>query len=161
MKLAARLLTLLILASVSAFYTACKDKDDDKATEEKLQLDKLKGVWTMTSANDGTDRTGDFSNLVLTLDGVYVEGGTYNYSFTGTRPDPSPWPVNGTWKFGTNKSTQIIRDPGGISEVAMSYQVTATDLSISFNVPAGSAGWPGGTSRIKSVQGDWTFTFTK
>ena len=161
MKIASRILSLLILALITTFYMGCKKDDDDKETEEKQQLDKLKGVWNLASANDGQDRTGDFQNLVLTLEGNYVEGGTYNYSFTGTRPDPSPWPVSGTWKFGTNKLTQIIRDPGGVNEIEMTYQVTATDLILSFTVPDGSAGWPGGSSRMKSVTGDWTFTFTK
>jgi hypothetical protein len=162
MKLASRILSLMILVLISTFYMSCGEKEEKKATEEKLQLDKLKSVWTLVSANDGQDRTADFTGpLKLTLAGNYVEGGTYNYSFTGTRPDPSPWPADGTWKFGTNKSTEIIRDPGGINEIAMTYQVTATDLIIYFNVPDGSSGWEGGTSRISSVTGDWTFTFSK
>ena len=122
----------------------------------------------MVTANDGQDRTTDFrdeidnSLLVLHIEGAYSgEGKTYNYRFTGTRPDPSPWPVNGIWKFGNPKSTQIIRDPGGVNEIAMTYTVTDTNLIISFTVPDGSAGWPGGTSRIKNVIGDWEFTFEK
>ena len=160
MKIASRILSLLILIVISTFYMSCKKDDDDKDTDEKRQLDKLKGVWTIQSANDGDDRTGEFTNLKLTLEGNYAEGGTYNYSFTGTRPDPSPWPEDGTWKFGTNKLTELIRDPGGIDEVEMTYQVTDTNLIISFNVPDGSTGWPG-TGRVESVTGDWTFTFTK
>src|SRR5687767_5224438 len=128
MKIAFRILSLLILVVVATFYAGCKKDDDNPDTEEKKQLTKLLGAWTLQSANDGTDRTADFMNgtspLVLHLEGNYVEGGTYNYSFTGKRPDPSPWPSNGTWKFGTNKSTQIIRDPGGVNEISMTYQVT-------------------------------------
>lgn len=161
MKIAFRVLSLLILVVVSTFYAGCKKDEPDPGTEEKKQLDKLLGSWTLQSANDGTDRTADFPGLVLNLSGNYKEGGIYNYSFTGTRPDPSPWPQSGTWKFGTNKSTEMIRDPNSSSEIPMTYQVTATELVITFNVPDGSAGWPGGTSRIKSVAGDWTFTFTK
>jgi hypothetical protein len=41
----------------------------------------------------------------------------------------------------------------------MNYVVSDTELELKFNVPDGSAGWPGG--RISSVEGDWTFTFTK
>jgi hypothetical protein len=161
MKIASRILSLLIIAIITTFYTGCKKDDEDEKTEEQKQLDKLKGVWTLESANDGGDRTADFPKLVLTISGNYVQDGTYNYSFTGTRPDPSPWPQNGTWKFGTNKSTQIIRDPGGASEIEMTYQVTDTNLILSFTVPDGSTGWTGGTSRTRSVSGNWTFTFTK
>jgi len=166
MKIASRLLSLLILGLITTFYTGCKKDDDNKKTEEEIQLDKLKGVWNLVSANDGDDRTDSFApapgadpNLVLTVEGNFVQGGTYNYSFTGTRPDPSPWPASGAWKFGTNKLTQIDRDPGGLNEIPMTYQVTATELILSFNIPAGHSGWPG--SRINSVTGDWTFTFTK
>ncbi|MEX2233849.1 MAG: hypothetical protein WD824_16915 [Cyclobacteriaceae bacterium] len=162
MKIASRILSLLILVMITTFYMGCKKDDDNTETEEKKQLDKLKSVWTIVSANDGADRTVDFTDpndLVLTLAGNYVEGGTYNYSFTGTRPTPSPWPVNGNWKFGTNKSTQIIRDPGSANEIEMTYQVTATELIILFNIPDGHPGWAG--SRVGSVTGDWTFTFTK
>src|SRR5688500_13202535 len=111
MKIASRILSLLILVMITTFYTSCKKDDDNKETEEKQQLDKLKGVRTIVSANDGDDRTADFQgpDLVLTVAGNYVEGGTYNYSFTGRRPTPSPWPADGTWKFGTNKSTEVIR----------------------------------------------------
>ena len=161
MKITNRVLSLVILAAVSLVYGGCKDDDDKKDSEEKQQLAKLSGSWTLQTATaDDTDRTGDFTNLVLTLGGTYVEGGTYNYSFTGTRNDPSPWPASGTWKFGTNKATEMIRDPGSSSEILMNYQVTETDLVISFTVPDGSS-WAGGSSRVRSVTGDWTFTFTK
>ena len=162
LKFAARALSLLILFIVATVYMGCTKDDEDKETEEQKQLTKLKGVWTLVSANnDSDDRTDEFTGpLKLTIDGTYAEGGTYNYSFTGTRPDPSPWPASGTWKFGTNKSTDIVRDPGGVNELLMNYQVTDADLIISFNVPDGG-GWPGGSSRIGSVSGDWTFTFSK
>ena len=95
MKIASRILSLVILVVVTTFYMGCKKDDDDKKTEEQTQLEKLAGVWTVVSANDGDDRTADFTvptNMVLTLSGNYAEGGTYNYSLTGSRPDPSPWP---------------------------------------------------------------------
>jgi hypothetical protein len=167
MKIALRVLSLLILVVVTTFYAGCKKDDGDEETVEKKQLDKLLGDWTIQSASDGQDRTSDFftddtnAPLVLHIQGNYVEGGTYNYSFTGQRPDPSPWPVDGTWKFGTDKNTQIIRDPGGTNEIPMDYQVTATDLILTFTVPDGSAGWEGGTSRVNNVIGEWTFTFKK
>ena len=162
MKIASRILSLLILVVITTFYVGCKKDDDDKKTEEQMQLEKLAGVWTVESANDGGVRTADFTDpsaMVLTLSGNYAEGGTYNYSLTGARPDPSPWPASGTWKFGTNKSSEIVRDPGGVNEINMTYSVTDANLIIEFTVPDGSPGWPGG--RIGSVVGDWTFTFTK
>ena len=166
MKIASRILSLLILVVITTIYTGCKKSDDDEKTEEQTQLEKLKGVWTIVSANDGDDRTGDFIDDVdpavkmkLTLEGNYAEGGIYNYSLTGPRPNPSPWPASGTWKFGTNKLAELIRDPNTGNELPMTYSVTDTDLIIEFTVPDGHQGWPGG--RISSVSGQWTFTFTK
>lgn len=151
----------MVIAMITTFYMGCKGDDDNKKTEEETQLDKLKSVWTIQSANDGDDRTEDFKDpdLVLTISGNFVQGGIYDYSFTGTRPNPSPWPVSGKWQFGTNKLTTIIRDPGTSSEIEMSYQVTDTNLTLIFTVPDGSEGWAG--SRTSSVSGVWTFTFSK
>jgi len=162
MKIASRVLSLLILVFVTTFYMSCKKDDDDKQTQEEIQFNKLKGGWSLASATDDSgDRTGDFSNLVLTLGGTYVEGGLYEYSFTGTRPDPSPWKVSGTWEFGTDKSKDITRDPGTTDEIPMTYTVSDTQLIVNFTIPDGSPGWDGGTSRIKSVKGNWAFTFNK
>lgn len=164
MKIALKVRSLLILLALSALYTGCKKDDDDSKTLEQQQLEKLVFDWNLQSATDSQgDRTADFTNLVLHLSGNYTgEGKIYNYSFTGQLPDSgptsSPWPRSGTWKFGTDKSKDIIRDPGGASEIAMEYTVTATDLIITFEVPDGG-GWPGG--RIQNVTGEWTFTFTR
>jgi hypothetical protein len=156
MKLATRLLTLLAIVGLAVFYSSCKPDDKDNRTTEEKQLDKLKNTWALTSANDGTDRTTDFANLVLTLSGSFSQGGTYNYSFTGTRPNPSPWPASGTWKFGTDPLTQIIRDPGQDIEIDATYTVTDSDLEIKFVIPDN---WVGG--RRQSVSGNWTFNFVK
>jgi hypothetical protein len=156
MKVATRLLTLLAFVGLTLFYASCDKEPKDNRTPEEKQLDKLKGTWALVSANDGSDRTADFTNLVLTLDGSFAQGGTYNYSFTGTRPTPSPWPATGTFKFGTDPLTQIIRDPGQAIEINATYTVSDTDLQIEFIIPDN---WVGG--RTKSVSGTWTFDFTR
>jgi hypothetical protein len=159
MKIASRILSLLILVAIATIYVACKDKKGNDETVESIQLKKLSDSWTVQSASDGSDRTTDFAGVVLTIEGNYVENGTYSYELSGTRPNPSPWPISGTWKFGNPKTSQLVRDPGGVSETPMTYTVTDTELEIQFDVPEGSVGWPGG--RISSVVGHWTFTFTK
>ena len=156
MKVATRLLTLLAFIGLAVFYASCDKEPKDNRTAEEKQLDKLKSTWAIVSANDGTDRTTDFPGLVLTLSGSFAQGGTYNYSFTGTRPTPSPWPLSGTWKFGTDPLTQIIRDPGSPIEIDATYEVSDTDLKITFLIPDN---WTGG--RTQSVSGTWTFQFVK
>src|SRR5688572_11598510 len=111
MKFASRILSLLVMMGLATFYMSCDGGGGEDKSQQEKQLIKLNKSWALVSANDGTDRTADFPNLVLTVSGTYVNDGTYNYSFTGTRPNPSPWPKNGTWKFGTNPLTEIIRDP--------------------------------------------------
>jgi hypothetical protein len=177
MKIASRILSLVILVVITTVYVGCKKDDDNEKTEEQMQLDKLRGEWIIVSANDSNDRTGDFIDdsdplnpikMKLTLGGNYAEGGTYNYSVTGPRPTPSPWPASGTWKFGTRKLSELIRDPTTQAstsgdEIPMGYSLTEngtdTILEIEFTVPEGHQGWEGG--RISSVEGGWRFTFTK
>lgn len=161
MKLATRILSLLVMVGLATFYVGCGGGGGDDETQEEKQLKKLKSSWALESASDGTPRTSEFPNLVLTLEGNYVKNGTYAYSFTGTRPNPSPWPVSGTWKFGTDVPTQILRDPGSANEFLMTYSVTDTKLTLKFTIPDGHAGFVGGTSREKKVSGEWTFVFNK
>jgi hypothetical protein len=161
MKLATRILSLLVMIGLATFYMSCDSGGGDDKSQEEKQLIAMSGTWTLQSANDGTDRTANFPNLALTLSGTFVKNGTYNYSFTGTRPNPSPWPVSGIWKFGTNVLTDVIRDPATSNEIPVTYSVSGNTITIEFNVPDGSAGWNVGTSRAQSVTGDWTFVFTK
>jgi hypothetical protein len=156
MKVATRLLTLIAIVGLAVFYSSCKPEEKDNRTTEEKQLGKLTTNWALVSANDGKDRTSDFPNLVLTVSGTFSQGGTYNYSLTGTRPTPSPWPASGTWKFGTDPLTQIVRDPGQAIEIDATYEVSDTDLQIVFTIPDN---WVGG--RTKSVSGKWTFNFVK
>lgn len=159
MKLASRILSLLVLTTLAIFYISCDGGGGNNQSEEEKQFNKLKFNWNLVSANDGTDRTNDFPNLKLTLSGTFAQGGTFQYSFTGTRPTPSPWPASGTWEFGGNPSTQIIRDPNSNDELDMTYEITNDVLVISFTVPENHPGWTGG--RIESVSGNWIFTFKK
>jgi hypothetical protein len=160
MKLTTRILSLLVLAGVIVFSAGCDGETKKKKSEAEQQFDKLVTVWVLESANDGTDRTSDFPGLELTLSGTFSEDGIYNYEFTsGTRPNPSPWADSGTWKFGEDPSSDIIRDPGTLTELDMTYEVGASNLEINFTFPEGEAGFPGG--RVESVSGDWTFVFGK
>ena len=161
MKLLSRILSVLVLAGVAIFSMSCGGDNGPGKTPAEKQLDKLKAVtWELSNATlDGTDRTTDFPNLKLTISGTFVTDGTYNYALSGTTPSRSPWPRSGTWMFGQDPLTQIIRDPDTADETNLEYSVTDADLVITFNVPSSSDGWPGG-SRAQAVSGEWIFTFT-
>lgn len=151
---------LLILAAVM-LATSCK-KDDAPDPTEKVQLDKLSGTWSVTSAElDGTNRD-DFSTMKLVISGTFNSSspeGPYQYVVNGTRPNPSPWPASGSWIFGDGEAAKsiIIRDAGTSDEVQMTYSTDGTTLTVSFNVTG--SGWAG-SARTEKVEGDWVFEFT-
>lgn len=165
MKVAARIFSLLILASAVIFLSNCKDKDPDP-TPEQVQLQKLVGSWTLTSATlDGDDRNEDV-NGVLVFEGTYVsEGGTYKYYFSsGELPSPgaSPWPKKtsadkGSWKFGTDPNTQIVRLD---DDMQISYTMPAENqLTLQFT--CSNCTFEGGPIRSKAISGVWIFSLTK
>jgi hypothetical protein len=151
------MLSILVAVCMAAALTNCDDDGGGGSSEEQAQLDKLVGTWTLSSASlDGTARTTDFPGLTLTLSGTFSQGGTYAYSFSGTRPNPSPWPASGTWKFDANPSSQIIRLDDG-QKMNYSLGNGNAQLTIEFNYQG--AGFAG--SRIEEVAGNWQFVFTK
>jgi hypothetical protein len=157
MKVIHRVLSLLVAVAIAVSFTNCGEDGGGSKSEEEVQLGKLVGTWTLSSATlDGDVRTSDFPGLTLTLSGTFSQGGTYAYSFTGTRPNPSPWPENGTWKFDANPNSQIIRLN---DNQKMNYTLGNgnAQLTIEFNYQGG--GFAGG--RIEEVNGNWQFVFTK
>jgi len=161
MRLITRILSLLVLSGSIMVLPGCDGGSEKKKSEAEKQFEKVKTSWELTSADDGTNRTSSFSEpFTLTISGNFAENGEYSYAFSGTRPNPSPWPADGTWKFGADPSSDIIRDPGTDYELNMTYTVTDTDLEIHFTIPDGDPGFPGG-GRVASVSGDWVFVFSK
>ncbi|HYG18440.1 MAG TPA: hypothetical protein VD816_05900 [Ohtaekwangia sp.] len=159
MKHLTRLFTLLIFASAAVLLSNCGGDDKDGPSVEETQLNMLKATWTLEEASlDDVDRTADFADgenmLTLTISGNFSASGVYNYSFSGKRPNPSPWPASGTWSFVPGSETsQIERD----DEVIVSYTVTANTLTMTFAcVDCDYAG-----SRVESVNGPWEFVFSK
>ncbi|HLT72178.1 MAG TPA: hypothetical protein VKZ75_05975 [Cyclobacteriaceae bacterium] len=158
MKIVLRMLSVLVTLGIIVSLTGCDEDSGGGTSEEQAQLDKLTDTWNISSAKlDGTDRTADFPGLVLTISGTYnAPGGTYAFSFTGTRPNPSPWPASGTWQFDANPNSQIVRLDDG-QKINYTLGSSNTQLTMEFNYQG--AGFPG--SRIEEVGGNWQFVFTK
>lgn len=157
MKYITRLFSLLILVSATIFYSSCGGKGGDKSQEE-LQLDKLKFAWTLQSANDGTDRTDEYPDMVLTISGTFSEGGTYSYSSTASSwPSISPWKANDTWKFVPGSIANGIVRQSDLQEMTYTLSNSDKTLTISFNYQG-----PGfNNGRVSSVEGSWDFIFTR
>jgi hypothetical protein len=157
MKIFSRTLSLLVIATLGFIYVGCGGSDGDGDPAEKVQLTKLSDTWEISSVTLDNDPRTDFPGLTLTINGAFNSSspkGPYNFTVGGTRPNPSPWPASGTWSFGSDPKTDIIRLN---DDVAIDYQLTDTQLVLSFTYDGdGFAG-----SRVGEVEGNWVFTFTK
>ncbi len=154
-----RILSFLLLVSVTLFLSNCGGGDDPEKSEEELQLDKLKAAqWTLISASDGSDRTSEYTGMTLSFTGTFSNSGTYSYTSSATDwPSASPWQKDGTWKFVSGSvNNKIIRLS---DDVEMTYTLSNSDkqLSLAFNYTG-----PGfNNGRVAVVEGDWVFTFTR
>jgi hypothetical protein len=109
---------------------------------------------TTVTAN-GLAASGDYSGFELILTGS-SKNSSYAYVVKG-RPNNSPWPSGGTWNFGTEVDRQIVRDPGTGDELAMTYQVIGSQLTLQFVFQG--QGYSAG--RVNTIDGNWSFVFTK
>ena len=126
-----------------------KEGETDAVT---LQMNRLTGTWKVSAARkEGVLQSG-YENCKITLSGNAKEE-LYDYSITGV-PAISPWTGIGTWKFGANAETQIVRDPSTSYAVNVDYVVSESALQLAFEY-AVSAG------RTESAGGYWIFTFAK
>lgn len=161
MKLLTRTLSLLTIASLTLFFANCGGDDGNGKSEEEVQLGKLKKTWNIVSAElQGVDRTADFTGFTLTITGTYDKdaiAGDYPYDFSvgGSRPTPSPWPGPpgaGTWEFGGDPETLIVRD----DEIGIVYSINSNEqLTLTFTCPEGGCQYPG--NRTSQVVGTWEF----
>lgn len=153
MMKAFRILSLLGLVAILVTYSSCKSKKTDPEPITDVQLAKLAKTWKASAVTlDGVDKLTDYSAFQLALTGT--KGNTsFGYNATG-RPSLSPWKSSGNWEFGASPETQMIRDKGTADELAITYAVTETTLSITFTF--NGAGY---TARTGVVKGQWIFTF--
>jgi hypothetical protein len=138
---------LLVIAIGMMVLTLNDCKKDDAVEPDPLA--PLVGVWSCTKAARAGVAQDGYDNFKLTLSGT-SGATTFGYSAAG-RPPLSPWPASGSWKFGTNTATDIVRD----TDLPVSYSVTDTQLEVTFSY-TGS-----GFARGNEVSGVWVFTFTK
>jgi len=160
MKLVSRILSLLVLASATVFYSSCGGGDDNSKSETDQQLEKLNGTWVIAAGTDvtqdghpqdGTNSAFNYKGLTLTING---SAGSTTFNWTAAaRPQLSPWDSQGTFQFGDPVASQLKRS----DNVTITYNVTDTELIMSFTFTG--QGYAG--SRSKSVEGDWHFEFTK
>lgn len=156
-------LTVLSLGVIFSF-SGCGGKGGGGETTQDKQFGMLSTkTWNISSVFlGGVDQTSTWTGFKLVISGTKGSS-TFSYNTaTGTRPTLGPWPSGGgvgglgTWAFGNDPVTNIIRDPGKADELPMTYAVTATTLTISF--PYSGAGY-GPNQRTGNIGGNWVFTF--
>ena len=163
MKHLARTLSLLILVSAGLFFANCGGTDPNPASEEETQLNKFKAsgaAWTITDANDGTDRKDEYTGAKVTFSGTFSAGGTYSYTTTAPTPgwtNPSPWKKDANWKFKSGSVGNKIIRTDDTQEMGYAFSNGDKTLTITFNYTG--TGFNNG--RINSVAGDWTYVLTR
>jgi len=158
MKFVTKWLSFITLFAALVVLNGCGGDDPEKS-EEELQLDKLRGSWTITSVvNDDVDRSDEYPGMSLSITGTYKEDGTYAYTSTATPwPSLSPWKANDNWKFNSaTPSTMIVRQS---DTVDMKYTLSNNDTELRVEFDYGGTGFK--NSRTASVGGNWVFTFKK
>jgi len=156
MKIAARLLSLLILTSVITLYVGCSKDDPAPKSEKDTQIGLLNGTWNATAVSfQDMPITSGYENFQLVIEGTEGQN-SLQYTVTG-RPEASAWEANGTFAFDTDANVKevLIRDPNSATSVTITYGVTETTLQMDFTYD----GEP--ISRTKNVSGAWKFTFEK
>jgi hypothetical protein len=143
----------IFLMLVGVALMSCS-KSDSPSTEAKL-LSKLSQTWQLTSAELNDVMQEGFESFELTLSGS-AGSAVFAYGVVG-RPQVSPWPSGGTWNFGENSTSQIIRDPGTADELIITYEVSSTQLVIDFQY----TGEGFNAAKTASTEGHWVFTFSK
>jgi hypothetical protein len=162
-KVVSRLASLVIVAGALVFFSNCGG-DDPKPSKEEQQFNKLKKAWTIVATNGASlsqggvavDRTADFTGFTLSITGTFNSNnpdGPYNYTVSGDRPTPSPWPESGTWEFaiiGTGDNGTLLRSDG----IDILYSIASNgQLTLSFECE--NCTYDG--SRTEEVNGTWTF----
>lgn len=147
--------SILLLAIIFlAVVTGCKKDDNDGPTLEDQQKEKLTASWVVSSVSfNDNDVSSDWTGFVLT-----ITTSTSNGYQTANSFNEDVWPLSGTWRFQSTDTQEglnvIIRDDGTTIDIT-NVNETTLRLNFTYNEDGGS------TSRVKNVNGDWDFQFTK
>src|SRR5579859_908091 len=156
------LLTVLSLGVIFSFSGCSGGGGAAESTPDK-QFGMLSAkTWTASTVTlNGVDQSSTWTGFKLKISGT-KGASTFSYNTTtGTRPALGPWPAGGgagglgTWAFGTDPVTMIVRDPGKVGdELQMTYTVSSTKLTVKFDF-TGS----GYSARVGNLSGQWEFDF--
>ncbi len=153
--------SFLLIASVGVLFTFsnCGGGGSTPEPVADQQLAKLSKTWKLNTVTLGTaDKKASYPSFVLTISGTKGQT-SFGYKTTGNPTVKSVWKGNGSWSFGADPKTMLIRDPSITTDkLEMSYVVSETTLQIIFTFPDTLPGYDN-QGRAEVVTGIWTFTF--
>jgi hypothetical protein len=160
MKNLARILSVLVLAAVALFFSACGGDGGDEPDPAAQQIELLVGTWKIASpapagsvTYNGDEYSSDYAGFTIVI--ASSSNNTMTYTVTGRPAETlSPWNANGTFTFGADVKTQLKRGDG----VDLSYTVSGNSLQLTLTGYPSDKGYP---TRVESVEGDWVFKLTK
>ena len=146
---------LLALIAAATSFTRCGDDAPPAEDPQDVQLTKLSQTWKASNVTFNSTPVTGYENFQIIMSGTKGQD-TFSYTSSG-RPVGvlTPWAASGTFTFGTDFSTVLIRDQTSSDVTTVTYSVTDTQLQMTFTY-AGS-GYVG--SRVTNVNGSWSFTF--
>jgi len=154
MKKATQLLTTLVFLSLSIFVS-CGGEDAVTPPDVRIAQGALAtGTFSESGVSaDGTSREEwDGFSLTMTYDATTFTGGFTATGVPSNDGASAVWPASGTWTFGGTAAAPelntIVRNDG----VRMDANVSATALTLVFNIPEAPA---------RTFDGAWTFSFSK
>ena len=144
---------IALFLSLSFALISCGGGGDDPTPDPLAEAAALFSgkVATLSSAhtqpNDATVIDFAVDGFTVTITGDET-GGTYTSNST-TDDQKAVWPTSGTWTFSNEAGTAITRD--GSVPVTISPSATGMTLGLTLTNPE---------SRVNTIEGAWSFTFS-
>jgi hypothetical protein len=148
MKHLKHLTAALVFVSLIVFTSCGGSKGGDKSNPAADQAEKIVGSWTLAAngAKLESQSVDGWTGFTLTYTGDENGG-----SFTTTNSASTDvWPASGTWTFDGDDIGTISRNDGVLIDISA---VTSSSLTLAFTINTSARG--------SSVDGNWTFSFTK
>jgi hypothetical protein len=150
MKVGALWRFLVSCIIISSLYS-CSNEDETDPVRERLNL--LTKTWEVKTVRlDGVLKD-EYSDFEIILEENNTSS-VFSYQVSG-RPSLSPWQNQGSWRFGDDITTQIIRDPGTPDEVLINYSINDNELVLNFSFEGDGYS----SSRTDVIAGQWQFVF--
>ena len=152
MKHLKHLLAALVFVSLIVFSSCGGGKGGDKIDPADEQAEKFTGTWSLVAdqAKLVSASQSDWNGMTLTVTGDGA-GGTFS---TSGSQCTEVWPASGTWTFDGDDIGTAVRNDGVSLDLST---VTTSSLVLTFTINETTCTAP----RAESVQGVWTFTFSK